>query len=78
MILLVTGLIMAPREIGVDAGWAPIKECVYGSLDHRVLPMLLDDARFQARQFEVIRPPYSVPCVVGDSFQCAHQPLRRV
>jgi glycine amidinotransferase len=31
-----------------------------------------------ARRFEVIRIPYRVPCMVGGSFRCAHQPLRRV
>ncbi|MBC6408435.1 MAG: hypothetical protein GDA40_10180 [Rhodobacteraceae bacterium] len=27
--------------------------------------------------FEVIRLPYRVPCMVGGSFRCAHQPLVR-
>lgn len=31
-----------------------------------------------ARRFEVMRIPYRVPCMVGGSFRCAHQPLRRV
>ncbi len=30
-----------------------------------------------ARNFEVIRIPYRVPCMVGGSFRCAHQPLVR-
>ncbi len=30
------------------------------------------------RSFEVIRIPYRVPCMVGGSFRCAHQPLRRI
>ena len=30
-----------------------------------------------ARQFEVIRIPYRVPCMAGGSFRCAHQPLVR-
>ncbi len=30
-----------------------------------------------ARRFEVIRIPYRVPCMVGGSFRCAHQPLIR-
>ena len=30
------------------------------------------------RAFEVIRIPYRVPCMVGGSFRCAHQPLIRV
>lgn len=30
-----------------------------------------------ARKFEVIRTPYRVPCMVGGSFRCAHQPLIR-
>ncbi|NNF80719.1 MAG: hypothetical protein HKN05_22060 [Rhizobiales bacterium] len=30
------------------------------------------------RKFEVIRTPYRVPCMVGGSFRCAHQPLIRV
>lgn len=30
------------------------------------------------RNFEVIRIPYRVPCSVGGSFRCAHQPLVRV
>lgn len=29
------------------------------------------------RGFEVIRIPYRVPCMVGGSFRCAHQPLVR-
>jgi glycine amidinotransferase len=29
------------------------------------------------RGFEVIRIPYRVPCMVGGSFRCAHQPLIR-
>lgn len=29
------------------------------------------------RAFEVIRIPYRVPCMVGGSFRCAHQPLIR-
>lgn len=29
------------------------------------------------RRFEVMRLPYGVPCEVGGSFRCAHQPLRR-
>jgi len=29
------------------------------------------------RKFEVIRTPYRVPCMVGGSFRCAHQPLIR-
>lgn len=32
----------------------------------------------KARGFEVIRIPYAVPCAVGGSFRCAHQPLIRV
>lgn len=32
----------------------------------------------KARSFEVIRTPYRVPCMVGGSFRCAHQPLVRV
>lgn len=35
-------------------------------------------AALKARRFEVIRIPYRVPCMVGGSFRCAHQPLRRV
>jgi glycine amidinotransferase len=31
----------------------------------------------KARQFDVIRLPYRVPCMVGGSFRCAHQPLIR-
>jgi glycine amidinotransferase len=31
-----------------------------------------------ARQFEVIRIPYRVPCMAGGSFRCAHQPLIRI
>ncbi|GAB5468182.1 MAG: dimethylarginine dimethylaminohydrolase family protein [Rhodospirillales bacterium] len=31
----------------------------------------------EARKFEVIRIPYRVPCMVGGSFRCAHQPLIR-
>lgn len=31
-----------------------------------------------ARRFEVIRLPYGVPCSVGGSFRCAHQPLIRL
>ncbi len=31
----------------------------------------------EARDFEVIRIPYRVPCMVGGSFRCAHQPLVR-
>ena len=31
----------------------------------------------KARKFEVIRLPYRVPCMVGGSFRCAHQPLVR-
>ncbi|MDN2565531.1 hypothetical protein N1F89_04800 [Aquibium sp. A9E412] len=30
------------------------------------------------RRFEVTRIPYRVPCMVGGSFRCAHQPLVRV
>ncbi len=30
------------------------------------------------RKFEVIRIPYRVPCMVGGSFRCAHQPLVRI
>jgi|TARA_B110000914_G_scaffold224785_1_gene243594 N-dimethylarginine dimethylaminohydrolase len=30
------------------------------------------------RKFEVVRLPYRVPCMVGGSFRCAHQPLIRV
>ncbi len=30
------------------------------------------------RAFEVIRIPYRVPCMVGGSFRCAHQPLIRI
>jgi glycine amidinotransferase len=30
-----------------------------------------------ARNFEVIRIPYRVPCMVGGSFRCAHQPFVR-
>jgi N-dimethylarginine dimethylaminohydrolase len=30
------------------------------------------------RGFEVVRIPYRVPCMVGGSFRCAHQPLRRI
>jgi N-dimethylarginine dimethylaminohydrolase len=29
------------------------------------------------RSFEVLRIPYAVPCMVGGSFRCAHQPLIR-
>ncbi|MEO0939567.1 MAG: hypothetical protein AAFY38_15545 [Pseudomonadota bacterium] len=32
----------------------------------------------KVRGFEVIRIPYAVPCAVGGSFRCAHQPLIRV
>ena len=32
----------------------------------------------QARSFDVIRIPYAIPCAVGGSFRCAHQPLIRV
>ncbi len=32
----------------------------------------------KARNFEVIRIPYRVPCMAGGSFRCAHQPLIRV
>lgn len=31
-----------------------------------------------ARKFEVIRIPYRVPCMIGGSFRCAHQPLIRI
>ena len=31
----------------------------------------------EERNFEVIRIPYRVPCMVGGSFRCAHQPLIR-
>ena len=31
----------------------------------------------KVRGFEVIRIPYRVPCIVGGSFRCAHQPLIR-
>ncbi len=31
----------------------------------------------KARNFEVLRLPYRVPCMVGGSFRCAHQPLIR-
>jgi glycine amidinotransferase len=31
----------------------------------------------KARHFDVIRIPYRVPCMVGGSFRCAHQPLIR-
>ncbi len=31
----------------------------------------------EARKFEVIRIRYRVPCMVGGSFRCAHQPLIR-
>lgn len=31
----------------------------------------------KARNFEVIRLPYRLPCMVGGSFRCAHQPLIR-
>ncbi|MEO1194168.1 MAG: hypothetical protein AAFY02_20615 [Pseudomonadota bacterium] len=31
----------------------------------------------ETRGFEVIRLPYRVPCMVGGSFRCAHQPLIR-
>ena len=30
------------------------------------------------RKFEVVRLPYRVPCMVGGSFRCAHQPLIRI
>ena len=32
----------------------------------------------KARQFEVVRLPYRLPCMVGGSFRCAHQPLIRI
>tara|TARA_B100000927_G_scaffold283055_1_gene270385 strand:- start:89 stop:1096 length:1008 start_codon:yes stop_codon:yes gene_type:complete len=32
----------------------------------------------KARMFDVVRLPYRVPCMVGGSFRCAHQPLVRV
>ncbi|MCR9255717.1 MAG: hypothetical protein NXI16_06425 [Alphaproteobacteria bacterium] len=31
----------------------------------------------EERRFEVIRIPYRIPCTVGGSFRCAHQPLIR-
>ena len=31
----------------------------------------------KARKFEVVRLPYRLPCMVGGSFRCAHQPLIR-
>ncbi|MEM8629747.1 MAG: hypothetical protein AAGF74_00790 [Pseudomonadota bacterium] len=31
----------------------------------------------KARRFEVVRLPYRVPCMIGGSFRCAHQPLIR-
>ena len=34
-------------------------------------------SELKARNFEVIRIPYRVPCMVGGSFRCAHQPLVR-
>jgi N-dimethylarginine dimethylaminohydrolase len=30
-----------------------------------------------ARGFQIHRIPYRVPCMVGGSFRCAHQPLIR-
>jgi len=39
------------------------------------LDLVADDLK--ARKFEVIRIPYRMPCIVGGSFRCAHQPLRR-
>ena len=32
----------------------------------------------KARDFDVIRIPYRVPCMAGGSFRCAHQPLVRI
>ena len=32
----------------------------------------------KSRKFEVVRLPYRVPCMVGGSFRCAHQPLIRI
>lgn len=32
----------------------------------------------ERRGIDVIRLPYRVPCMVGGSFRCAHQPLRRI
>ncbi len=32
----------------------------------------------KARKFEVVRLPYRLPCMVGGSFRCAHQPLVRI
>ena len=32
----------------------------------------------KARKFEVVRLPYRLPCMVGGSFRCAHQPLIRI
>lgn len=31
----------------------------------------------KAQKFDVVRLPYRVPCMVGGSFRCAHQPLIR-
>lgn len=31
----------------------------------------------RTRRFEVIRIPYRLPCIIGGSFRCAHQPLIR-
>lgn len=51
--------------------------------DHTVVvpaePPLDDIAlALKARGFDVLRLPYRVPTMIGASFRCAHQPLRRV
>ncbi|MEM1286234.1 MAG: hypothetical protein AAGH43_12670 [Pseudomonadota bacterium] len=32
----------------------------------------------KVRKFDVVRLPYRLPCMVGGSFRCAHQPLVRI
>ncbi len=52
-------------------------------LDDRTLVLPAEDAlddlaaALRARGFEIIRLPYRVPCMIGGSFRCAHQPLIR-
>ena len=36
-------------SIHVESEWADLKECVYGSPDHWVLPLIYNDAKLRAQ-----------------------------